>query len=129
MLDDEQVKSELVSDMKFSSLFWLGDGIIPMQYTGLKDKNSKEIYEGDIVKKSYGDIPHLPVNFTQEVKFGEEDVDATCWESFEITITGFYLTNYDGDKDRYESLNKDVSERLEVIGNIYESPELLVINQ
>jgi len=61
-----------------------------MQYTGLKDKHGKEIYEGDIVKASWG--------YTGEVIF--EDI---IYAKKECTI----------------------SNDIEVIGNIYENPELI----
>lgn len=63
-----------------------------MQYTGLKDKNGKEIYEGDIVNHKYYSTP-IVITF----KNG-------CFESGDVNIT---------DKS------------LEIIGNIYENPELL----
>ena len=70
------------------------------QYTGLKDKNVTEIYEGDIVQNIYGEI------FTVEY-YGEH------WY-------GYVLTASDGcvghlyEYDEYE-----------VIGNIHDNPELL----
>ena len=68
-----------------------------MQYVGCKDKNNKEIYEGDIVKtkEHIGQIIYSKGMFFIDVK---ED---------------FYLPVY------------NVSEFMEVIGNIYENPELL----
>lgn len=69
-----------------------------MQYTGLKDKNGKEIYEGDIL--------HLEFYLDWIVKWHEA--------GFHIHI----LNN----PETYYSL---VPSNREVIGNIYENPELL----
>jgi len=74
-----------------------------MQYTGLKDKNGKEIYEGDVVKNGYGD--------NQEVTFGEWN----CGECSDV-----YGYQFDAARSR-----ENDSLILEVIGNKYENPELL----
>ena len=67
-----------------------------MQFTGLKDKNGKEIYEGDIFKKS---------NYFYQVVF-------------EDGMFGVWTKNYG-----WKVLTK--FKFIEVIGNIYENPELL----
>lgn len=77
----------------------------PMQYTGLKDKNGKEIYEGDILKATYFDFEYI-----LKVIF---DADDLCFSVLEDDGISCPLVNY---KKHY---------KLEVIGNIYENPNLI----
>ena len=82
-----------------------------MQYTGLKDKNDKEIYEGDIL---FRDLGHEVVNETFKVVF-EKGIFVTD----KIVCFGQGLCV----KMSIGSFNRN--KELEVIGNIYENPEML----
>ena len=87
------------------------DDIELMQYTGLKDKNGKEIYEGDIIKYKFPydtRLKHIsPVKFLEtEASFGIKDRYGN-----EIPLYTISANNY-----------------FEVIGNIYENKNLLEEN-
>lgn len=74
------------------------------QYTGLKDKNEKEIYEGDIVRVEKIDLAQIIW-----------DEDRTAWGI--KPINDFYFDS--------PFLGDNITLELEVIGNIYDNPELL----
>ncbi|MGB3988452.1 MAG: YopX family protein [Minisyncoccales bacterium] len=96
-----------------------GDDIV-MQYTGFKDKNGKEIYEGDICKRIL-DKRH---RFIHDEEWFDlwfiEWLDSTC---------GFTTTYIEkGGKLKRNSFSQRFVEMDEVIGNIYENLELLKEN-
>lgn len=88
--------------------------IIIIQFTGIQDKYGKDVYEGDILK---------------DTEFDDDDFD----------ISGYYPIIYDDKTCQFcidNSFKKDGShlvniveyfriENIEVVGNIYETPELL----
>ena len=82
------------------------------QFTGLKDKNGKDIFEGDVVYCEDNNLKY-------QVKFGEypnpHDITFNC--------NGWYAEN-----DRI-CCCLVMTELLEVIGNIYENPELLEVSE
>lgn len=82
--------------------------VVYMQYTGLKDKNGREIYEGDILDSESEGYPFVK-NWVGVVKF----IDGS-----------FLLENLQG-TDGDWLFNESVER--EVIGNIYENPELLEV--
>ena len=95
-----------------------------MQYTGLKDKNDKDIYEGDIVN-IHGCNPCI-------VTFGSYKRKQFMNGDHPHKNYGFYLKGIPSYNDRTRSYWNDQEgsiltdlEWLEIIGNIYENPELM----
>lgn len=70
-----------------------------MQYTGLHDKNGKEIYEGDILKGTFYGFPMPEYDYVFQIYWDEKE-------------KGFMASYFEPSE-------------CEVIGNIYDNPELL----
>jgi len=124
---------------KLEDIYWRGEdtgkydfheGLEVMQYTGLKDKRGKEIYEGDVLSfvefnndEDHGFGPHLNIM----------DLVVVDWEEYH---SGFVLRrtsehNHRGNMDAIFyglcSRNNEIpiGAYAVVIGNIYENPELI----
>ena len=94
VMSDNDALEEICGRVSEKELIW-------MQYTGIKDKNGVEVYEGDVVRIVYDNIEHI-----YQIIFDKEELD------FKATNGEI---NYGGN---FQYLG--CCEEIEVIGNIYE---------
>lgn len=80
------------------------------QYTGLKDKDGNDIYEGDIVKTPLLD----PI-------FGDILADAWCNALIRFNQGSFVVSYYNS----HNIYLQDLCDKIEILGNIHDNPELL----
>ena len=103
----EDIDDSTPEHMPIEDISFYGDELILMQYTGLKDKNGKEIYEGDILK--LGNTSSFVI-----------------W-----SLDGWRFNSYmeRGNLNLYLYVDKTTKEIAEIIGNVHENPELLVVKE
>ncbi len=101
-----------------------------IQYTGLHDKNGKEIFEGDIVKKTGANLVSesycnpYPAEIGDIFFVSKLDSGFTLIRASMFGDTSLDTPNIHGNIDNYAFWNGQRA--CEVIGNIYENKELLV---
>lgn len=107
MLDFDWIKTFSATFGDF--LFNGSKNLILMQYTGLEDKNGKEIYEGDIIKikgwKYNCEIVYVCGRYELQMIHGKLKRSRSCW----------YLADY-----LFE---------VKIIGNVYQNPRLLEVKK
>ena len=81
------------------------DQLLWLQFTGLHDKNGKEIYEGDIIKTNWGYL--YKVVFSKGCFYGE------------------YINETPANPFTEDDINIFHDSVIEIVGNLYENPELI----
>ena len=119
----DHIYKEFVNPEKFLMITNMGEVVASrtgeytiQQYIGLKDTNNKEICEGDIVKVDDDNPPE----YSASLCVIESCAAAFCYKEISNGITRYdtiaSFIGFDMDKDSF----------CEVVGNIFETPELLI---
>lgn len=82
------------------------------QFTSLKDKNGKEIYEGDVIAFNWRSSDGVDITDLLEVRF----------------IRGVFAFLWDGDIDHEANIVSPTHEWATVVGNIHDNPDLIKNN-
>jgi uncharacterized phage protein (TIGR01671 family) len=117
------------------------DDFIVEQYTGLKDKNGRKIYEGDVIECVFN-VREAEVSVIGEVcifegqgaygiknvKYNNQELRRLCDKENEYAGEIFCFAGYDNTDEDQTLIFTDycfIEDDLEVLGNIHENPELL----
>ncbi len=102
--------------LTIGDLFKFGESAEYMQFTGLLDKNGKEIFEGDVVAFASEDNVFIEIEYSNNQK-GEPP---KVMQSEVVFLNGIFCFD-----NQYGYEGREISfEQTEVIGNVYENPEL-----
>ena len=108
--------------------YFASDDYELMQYTGLKDEDGREIYEGDIVSVT-ADIEVGGWNILRDIVEEERTIrqSITCEVYYDEALALYALDTIRKAEhmDSWGFFGDDGAQEFEVIGNIYENPELL----
>ncbi len=91
---------------------FIHQGAVTQQWTGLIDKNGKDIYEGDFI------------NFSINYTIDSSDPDIVTWRNQEVHYSDEHAGFFFGYKYEFQMLDKILPETLEVVGNKFENPDL-----
>lgn len=109
VVNENSILVDFNGDGNLEHMFLTND-ITLMQYSGLNDKNGNQIYEGDILKIQTSDFYSKKIN--------DEYIGQVCFSR-----GGFFVLT-DGHHTDFCLWGKSMA-TMEVIGNLYENPELL----
>lgn len=110
------------------------DEIKLMQSTGLHDKNGKEIFEGDILKfndewTDYGYEGYIEGSI-EGINYVEIKREKTCFTFGKTKLSESSLIDLvENEHYPFEGLLIEASYEFEIIGNVYENPELLEVTK
>ena len=117
-IDDWKIRDELC-------WYWSSEQDVLMQFTGLKDKNGKDIYEGDIVK-CWKRLCYSDDEVEMQEGYGYASIANSGWSFYYQEIKSDDPNDwffYGPEGDEFSPMPEH--ETIEIIGNIYENPELI----